>query len=92
MSKNKEYRIETISDVLKIPEDKIENFLVDLKTFFVMCKNVEKMNSTFGVKIAEPATFFTWIDDGKNEANINVKPSNLNHVNAVPGGWVYKND
>lgn len=74
---DKKYEINTIDMVIQVVnEDNIDNFLVDFGNFLrmaLMNKNLGKMAYAFGaIKELPPPAKFTWIDDGKNDATINV--------------------
>lgn len=73
MTQYKSYKLVTIQDITKVLTDKnIDNFLVNFKMWLSMrieFKKVEKV----GDIVKFDNTRFTWIDDGKHEADFRVK-------------------
>ena len=68
---SKEYFIVKLSDIFDIPENSFDDFMIDLKAFYKVGRNM----TTIG-KIAEPnmppskmlkGTEMIWIDDGKHD-------------------------
>ena len=70
---SKEYTIEKLSDILDIPEERIDDFLVELKDWYTLGKNTKDLVDTIGVAVGEkvPAKLkMRWIDDGKRSKRI----------------------
>ncbi|MDR6542928.1 hypothetical protein ABIC56_002903 [Acinetobacter bereziniae] len=64
----KSYKIEKISDLLKIPSDRIHDCLNEIADSFVQLAVIVETN---GMKIDEiifDQESFTWVDDGKKYA------------------------
>lgn len=62
-----EYKIETISDFLKVPEDKRAACLDDFTEWMSMVDNADlhvKLNSLAGVECSIGQKSFIWVDDG----------------------------
>jgi len=80
MSEKKKYELKTLEDVVvKIPENRIDAFLVDFKLFIETSKSmVELFNDitafTEGLDSEVPeVSKMTWIDDGKNDIGVNIE-------------------
>lgn len=73
MSKPKEYKLK-IDDLLQIPEDRFDDFLIDLKKWHSAVRNTKKMIETIAKATALPIPkemlSMRWIDDGKHEGRI----------------------
>ena len=74
----KRYRVERITDIFGIPEESIDDFLVDLKSFYQlgkpMAKLVDEIAALDGLKTETVPQFMIWIDDGKHDARLVIKP------------------
>jgi hypothetical protein len=67
----KEYRIKTVEDIVKkVPTDKLDNFLKDLKNFVIVRKAVVDVNKLFKTEIKTEKGML-WIDDGKHDMKFN---------------------
>lgn len=73
------YKIEKITDIFQIPEDKFKDFLTDFETFYTLGKSMVELVDTVaevsglnGVKTVP--THMVWIDDGKHDAKVYLKP------------------
>lgn len=70
----KQYDIEKITDIFAIPEDKFDEFLVDLKAYYQFGKSLppllEGLAKVGGVDTTVAPQGMTWIDDGKHNANV----------------------
>ena len=65
-----EHKIETIADIInKVPIEKVDNFLADLKQFLQTRKYLSEMIGVFDIK-CEAENYLTWIDDDKNNIDI----------------------
>ena len=64
---NKEYRIETVNDMLKIPADKVDHFLVDLRNYLNTINHLKTLADE-----VDTGGGFTWVDDGKHDHKFNV--------------------
>ncbi len=74
MSNFKEYRIETLRDILQIPIEKVPAFLIDLESWIKLAKNTGPMEKAIenligGPGIAFGTSSFTWVDDGVQGAS-----------------------
>ena len=71
----KEYYIKTISDITEVltPEN-IENFKKDFSSFLDITLSVKLVAQCFKDSVGiEKLNTFYWVDDGKNNATVNVK-------------------
>jgi len=73
----KEYKIKHISDILEIPEDKFDHFLVDLKTVYEVSKNIREITLTLGDEASNKQFMpcVRWIDDDKHDGQFNITMS-----------------
>lgn len=77
----KEYKIETIQDFLKVPEDRIDDCLVEFKEFLEMLRAMytvaEISAKTLGLDCSNEDLLrfcaFEWVDDGKRDVEINIE-------------------
>lgn len=70
-----EYEIKHISDILLIPDDKLDHFLIDLKTSVEMAKNMRGITEVLG-DVSSLKEFFPkmiWIDDDKHDSSIRIE-------------------
>lgn len=74
----KKYEIVTLRDILDIPEDRMDAFLVDLKMWHSTVSNTLKLIDEAS-KIVEPekdirtkVSKMVWIDDGKHNATLKI--------------------
>ncbi len=59
---NKEYRVESVTDFLSIPVEKIPAMLNDFQQWLLLAHMVrqnEELN-----KLIKPEVYFVWVDDG----------------------------
>lgn len=71
----KQYDLKTVEDITNVlNESNIDNFLVDFKMWLSMRIEFKKIKEMVGV-VKFDNTQFRWIDDGKHEADINLKIS-----------------
>jgi len=74
---SKQYIVEKITDILAIPEDKFDDFLVDLRAYYQLGCSVpnliDEISNTMGVKTQTIPQKMVWIDDGKHEARVTIK-------------------
>jgi len=73
---NNKHNIEKIEDIFKVVNsNNKENFLKDFSNWLdlniSLKENVEKSSLKDVIKL--PLNQFIWIDDGKNEMNLNIK-------------------
>ena len=68
---SKEYKIETLSDIAAIPAESLDNFFVDLKSWLELRKGVEMANEAMGFEAIAVPQHIGWIDDGKNDIELN---------------------
>lgn len=64
---SKRYDINEVGDILKIPEDKFDDFLVSLKQWYEVGRSLSKEIGCDPV-----AAKMAWVDDGKNDMRVNV--------------------
>jgi len=60
MTEHKRYKISKISDILDVPEDRLDAMFSDMREWYAYAKQIqfaESENVTFGKT-------FTWVDDG----------------------------
>jgi len=78
MSVPKRYEIEKITDIFQIPEESIDDFLVDLKSFYHFGNHmgmlIDSVAEVGGLKTQTVTKKMTWIDDSKHDAKIYIKP------------------
>jgi len=76
MSKAKEYQL-NIGDILQIPEDSFDNFLIDLKKWHGAVRRTVDMLEVVAKASNQPMpkelVTMKWIDDGKHEGKIIIK-------------------
>jgi len=82
---SKKYDINNISDVLNIPLDRFDDFLVDFKHFYEVakatCDLCDEISSDIGLKTKTLPQHFVWIDDKKHDANIYLCADNNSKLN-----------
>jgi hypothetical protein len=66
---NERYTIEHVSDFLKVPEDRLDACLSDFKEALSCSRLFQATTLLFG---EPPLEKFTWIDDGKTDATIDI--------------------
>lgn len=70
----KRYELKNIGDLLNIPEDKFDEFLVDLKKWHKAARAARNMAGAIaeaaGEKLPANAITMVWIDDGKHEGKV----------------------
>lgn len=73
----KTYSMKLVSDMLKIPEDRFDEFLVQLKKWHsfgrTLTSFVETVHEVVGEKLPEEFMTIRWIDDGITEGMPTVK-------------------
>jgi hypothetical protein len=71
---SREYELETMQDMFKIPVSRFDDFMVDLKEWHKIGKQTTKMLNTIAVAVGEPkidkGVKMHWIDDGKHNKKI----------------------
>ena len=70
--KNKEYKIEKLTDMLAVPEESIDNMLLDLKGWILMRHATESINEVTGQCLVCTTDYMRWIDDGKNDVTASI--------------------
>ena len=82
---DKSYKLETVMDFTKVPEDRIDACLEEFKDFIGhmrllhnLARDVARIAGANDVDLGK--SHFTWIDDGKRERTLKV------HVTAMPEG------
>jgi hypothetical protein len=67
---NQEYKIATIADFLKVPEEKQEQCLRDFFAWLTLARQAKELEQSLAGGILEGTTLgldsFLWIDDGKD--------------------------
>lgn len=73
---SKRYDISHITDIFAIPEDKWEDFVVDLKAYYdfghTLPQLFEEIAKAGGIAARSEMGTFTWIDDGKHKATVHI--------------------
>lgn len=68
-----EHKLKTIEDIVEVVNiNNLDNFIIDFKNF-LSSRIVAKEITKIGVIEIQTAVFFHWIDDGKNETQINIQ-------------------
>lgn len=74
----KRYEIEKITDILDIPAERIDDFLVDLKSYHAMHQPlkdlIKETGKVGGINVDMIPTKMAWIDDGKHDVTVYLKP------------------
>ena len=72
--KHKQYSIKHIGDILNIPEDKFDHFLIDLKTTYETALAVREVTEMIGDKspVREFLPEVLWIDDDIHDGPIKI--------------------
>ena len=66
----REYKLNTIKEIIDILDyENIDNFLIDFNNFLRFKVSLKEIKE---IKIKTTDDCFNWIDDGKNDANINI--------------------
>lgn len=71
MSEIKQYEITTIADLLKVPDDKLDECLADLKLWLDIRRTHEKLPEVFREMLSMSNTM-VWNDDGVRGISINI--------------------
>ena len=75
-----EYHIATVSDFLKVPEDRQADCLAEFADFLGMARSIVEMAEIAGEVIGMDAAAqigpFIWIDDGKKNRTIRIHAQN----------------
>jgi len=80
MKEPKEYKIETLQDIVNtVTVDNIDDYLADFRGFllgYMSAKAISDMVYELSDKKPEPVPInsFKWIDDGKTNVTISIKP------------------
>jgi len=66
--------IKTLQDIIdKVPLDNIDMFLVDLKNWFVMTKQIEDIKWLLPKgSVVHDTTTLNWINDGSHDADVQI--------------------
>lgn len=72
---SKKYRIEKLLDILDIPAESIDDFLVDLKAWHETVNAIKAVPNILSIPEGSITTceFMTWIDDKKHDVRIHFK-------------------
>jgi hypothetical protein len=66
----REYKLNTIKEIIDILDyENIDNFLIDFNNFIRFKVSLKELKE---IKIETTDDCFNWIDDGKNDVNINI--------------------
>lgn len=66
---NERISIKSVSDIVnKVPLEDIDNFITDLKNWYIMMKSVEMYNGLIKTNNEE----MLWVNDWKNDHNVNI--------------------
>lgn len=80
----KKYKVEKITDVFAIPQDRFDDFLVDLKTYRQLGEDfsslIDAVSDINGIKTKTIPQYMVWIDDGKHDAKITLIPKEDDHA------------
>lgn len=72
----KRYKIEKITDIFQIPEDRFDDFLVDFKSYYQMGRPMadllKETAKVGGIDVEVLPLKMTWIDDGKHDVTIKI--------------------
>lgn len=72
----KRYVIEKITDILEIPEDRLDDFMVDLKSYYQMARPmadlIKETAKVGNVDVEVLPIRMTWIDDGKHDVTVKI--------------------
>ncbi len=73
-----EYKIQKITDIFLIPEDKFDDFLIDFKAYYHYGKSlaslIDVVAKAKGMDTKTIPQHMIWIDDGKHDAKIRITP------------------
>lgn len=64
------YKIETVADFLKVPEDRLDDCLKEFAAWVVISKSMIGFSDSCGAGLE--VIGFTWVDDGKNDITVNI--------------------
>ena len=71
-----EYKIDKIIDIIKIPEDRLDAFLIELKSWAIMTKSTIDLlkicAEATGEELPRAESGMIWSDDNKNNVSINI--------------------
>lgn len=77
---SKRYEIKKLSDIFEIPENRLDDFFVELREWVdygrSMYEIVKIANEIAGEEVAESQIQMNWIDDGKRDKKIIVEMRN----------------
>ena len=66
----KKYKLNTIKEIIDILDyENIDNFLIDFNNFIRFKVSLKELKE---IKIETTDDCFNWIDDGKNDVNMNI--------------------
>lgn len=72
----KKYELAKLTDILEIPEESMDNFLVDLKAWHGLFHSFNELGKAIGdikgVDGSIGTEGMTWIDDGKHDAKVTI--------------------
>lgn len=68
----KKYKIEKLTDILDIPVDSIDDFLIDLKSWHEMITGIRAVEGVMNIPEGQIALCesITWTDDKKHDIHI----------------------
>lgn len=85
MSEAKRYSIVKLNDILEIPPEKLDNFIVDLRAWYDLQRGIvtamaDLSKKIEGINSIQIQDGMTWIDDDKNDVTMTI------HVKAAEAG------
>lgn len=70
------YNIATIAEIETIPEDKIDDFMIDLKQWLALRKAGKEMNDMLKAlspeNMVQTPDSITWVDDGEHSVDLTI--------------------
>jgi len=67
---SREYKLNTIKEIIDILDNKnVDSFLIDFNNFLRFKVSLKELKE---IKVETTDDCFNWIDDGKNDVNINI--------------------
>jgi hypothetical protein len=68
------HNIKTIADIIKVVNnDNLKNFLQDFQNYLCMHVALKNISEGGDIEIIQEEQIFSWIDDGKNDADITIE-------------------
>lgn len=70
MSEHPTYRIESLDDFTRVPDDRLDDCLSEFGEAIRIGKAARKVVAALSGDVAVPLVTFTWIDDGENNKTL----------------------